>query len=80
MIAKYTGEHGNRVEIGHGRGYATAYNHMSRFATKMKVGDCVEAGTVIGFIGATGLIASPHLHFEVNRHGVWFDPELFLPK
>jgi len=66
MTAKYRGELGNHVEVGHGQGYATVHNHMSRFAAILKEGDCIEAGTVIGFASMTGLIASPHLHFGVT--------------
>ena len=77
--ATWAGEFGNRIDIDHGSGYATSYSHMSRFARPLKPGDCVEAGTIVGHIGATGLIATPHLHFEITRHGVWLDPQLFLP-
>lgn len=77
--ARRAGEFGNRVDIDHGGGYATSYSHMSRFAGPLEPGDCVEAGTVIGFVGATGLIATPHLHFEITRHGVWLDPQTFIP-
>jgi murein DD-endopeptidase MepM/ murein hydrolase activator NlpD len=76
--AKRHGEYGNHVEIDHGSGYASAYSHMSGYAVNLKEGDCVEAGTVIGFVGNTGLSTSSHLHFEITRHGVWLDPELFL--
>lgn len=77
--AKWAGEFGNRIDIYHGSGYATSYSHLVRFAAPLKPGDCIEAGTVIGFIGVTGLIATPHLHFETTHHGVWLDPQLFLP-
>lgn len=79
-VAKWMGEHGNRIEIHHGQGISTTYSHMSRFAAGIENGRCVEAGEVVGNVGATGLIASPHLHFEVLRDRVFFDPELYLPK
>ena len=76
--AAWAGEFGNRVNVGQGARSATGYSHMPLMAPGLRAGDCAEAGSVIGLIGATGLIASPHLHFEVRRHGVWHDPERFL--
>ncbi len=79
-LAAFSGEYGNRIEIDHGGGYATTYSHLSRFADGIGVDGCIDAGATIGFVGTTGLVAGPQLHFEVTRHGVWLDPELFLPK
>ena len=80
ISAAYKGEFGNRVEIDHGNGYATSYSHLARFAPSVKRGDCVAAGTVIGQVGATGLVAGPHLHFEVSRDGEPIDPVPLLQK
>lgn len=77
-MAKYAGEYGNRIEIDHGGGFSTSYSHLSRFASELTRGSCVDVSSVIGFIGNTGLSATPHLHFEATRHGAWLDPELFL--
>ncbi|NCP19500.1 MAG: peptidoglycan DD-metalloendopeptidase family protein [Erythrobacter sp.] len=70
------GGYGNIVEISHGRGLLTRYAHMSRF--EAKVGDRVEAGTVIGAIGSTGRSTGPHLHFEVRVNGTAVNPRTFL--
>lgn len=54
---------GNATMIDHGWGVYSAYLHQSEF--KVKVGDKVEAGQVIGLVGGTGRAGGPHLHFEV---------------
>jgi murein DD-endopeptidase MepM/ murein hydrolase activator NlpD len=61
--------YGNFVEIQHHSGYSTAYAHLSRFGRGVKVGQKVEQGDVIGYVGATGWATGPHLHYEfrVNR-------------
>ena len=59
-----SGGAGNLVMLRHEGGIDTAYMHLSRFAN-IKVGDKVEAKTVIGYVGTTGLSTGPHLHYEV---------------
>ncbi len=54
---------GNATMIDHGWGVYSAYLHQSEF--KVKVGDTVNAGQVIGLVGGTGRVAGPHLHFEI---------------
>ena len=66
--------YGNVIRIDHGGGRATAYAHMSRFEPTMKKGLAVHAGDVIGYIGTTGLLPGPHLHFELYQDGVPIDP------
>ncbi len=70
------GGYGNVVEISHGQGLLTRYAHMSRF--EARVGQRVEAGTVIGAIGSTGRSTGPHLHFEVRVNGTAVNPRTFL--
>ncbi len=67
---------GNSVIIDHGQGIYTGYYHMSKF--KVKKGDMVERGEVIGLAGATGRVTGPHLHFAVHVGGVGVDPMQFL--
>jgi murein DD-endopeptidase MepM/ murein hydrolase activator NlpD len=52
-----------------GSGTYFFYAHLSDFAPGLSVGDRVEAGEIIGFLGETGLTAGPHLHFEVHPEG-----------
>lgn len=61
--------YGNFVEIQHHSGYSTAYAHLSRFANGVRVGQKIQQGDVIGYVGATGWATGPHLHYEfrVNR-------------
>jgi murein DD-endopeptidase MepM/ murein hydrolase activator NlpD len=59
------GSFGNYIRLRHANGYDTAYAHMSRFAAGMKPGASVRQGQVIGYVGATGRVTGPHLHYEV---------------
>lgn len=68
--------YGNVVEVAHGNGLMTRYAHMSRFVARL--GQPVEAGTVIGAIGNTGRSTGPHLHFEVRINGRAVNPRPFL--
>ena len=65
--------YGNVVILDHGRGHTTLYAHMSRFG-KVKKGQAVAQGTVIGYVGSTGLATGPHLHYEFRVNGVHRNP------
>lgn len=66
---KYNGHH---VFIQHGNGIETKYIHFSKRAVKK--GQRVKQGQVIGYVGATGLAAGPHLHYEFLLNGVHRNP------
>ena len=52
-----------------GSGTSYFYAHLSAFAPDLEVGSTVKAGQIIGFVGATGNAAGPHLHFEIHPNG-----------
>jgi murein DD-endopeptidase MepM/ murein hydrolase activator NlpD len=73
------GGYGNAVILNHGGGRTTLYGHMSRFAG-IHVGQRVAQGTVIGYVGSTGLATGPHLHYEFRVNGVHVNPlKMTLP-
>ncbi len=64
--------YGNNVILQHQYGYLTRYAHMTKM--KVKVGQKVKQGDVIGLLGATGLVTGPHLHYEVHLGPEVLDP------
>jgi murein DD-endopeptidase MepM/ murein hydrolase activator NlpD len=68
--------YGNYVEINHGYSYETLYGHMVR--VKVRVGQIVKRGEVIGWVGSTGKSTGPHLHYEVHKNGRPIDPIYFF--
>lgn len=72
--------YGNFVIIQHNGSISTAYGHMSKFGLE-KVGQRVSQGSVIGYVGMTGLATGPHLHYEFRVNNVQRDPQkVTLPK
>ncbi len=65
---------GNKVEITHPGNIQSIYCHLSRFATGLHVGLHVEQRQLIAYVGATGRVTGPHLHFGIRRAGVIIDP------
>jgi murein DD-endopeptidase MepM/ murein hydrolase activator NlpD len=74
-VAAWCGGYGNMVEIEHGHGITTVYGHLSRFAHGMRAGEHVAQGTVIAYVGMTGLATGPHLHYEYRVNGVFKNPQ-----
>lgn len=68
---------GNAVFIDHGQGLISMMCHMSRI--RVEEGDEVDAGTIVGEVGATGRVTGPHLHWSVILNGNAVDPLLLLP-
>ena len=71
-----SGAYGNYVIIDHGNGYTTLYAHMSSNAVSS--GSYVNAGDVIGYLGATGNATGTHCHFEVRINGSTTDPAQYF--
>jgi hypothetical protein len=63
---------GNRVEIDHGNGLITTYNHLEAIA--VRAGDSIQVGQVIARVGTTGWSTGCHLHFETILHGRHTNP------
>ncbi len=73
---KYNGHH---VFIQHGEKYVTKYLHFTK--RKVKYGQTVKQGQIIGTVGSTGLASGPHLHYEFLVDGVHRNPRTVkLPK
>jgi len=68
--------YGNHVVINHGYGYETLYGHMVR--VKVRNGQRVKRGEVIGWVGSTGKSTGPHCHYEVHVNGREVDPVYFF--
>ncbi|MDA3793340.1 MAG: M23 family metallopeptidase [Elusimicrobia bacterium] len=68
--------HGKTVIINHGGGIMTLYIHLD--SVKVKKGDKVSEGNIIGYIGDTGVAVGPHLHWGVYLHGTPVNPEDWL--
>lgn len=80
-FAGWRGGYGNVVDIRHSGNYLSRYAHFSRFAGKLRRGQGVDAGDVIGYVGQTGHATGPHLHFEFLRGGTKVNfLDLRLPK
>ncbi len=72
------GGYGKVVKIKHKGGYVSLYAHQSRI--RVKKGQRVEKGQVIGYVGSTGRSTGPHLHFGLYRNGRAINPMKVLKK
>jgi murein DD-endopeptidase MepM/ murein hydrolase activator NlpD len=79
-IIRYAGPYagyGNLVTIEHSTGSTSLYGHLSEI--RVKLGQTVKAGQVIGRVGSTGHSTGPHLHFEWRIDGTPVDPLKIFP-
>jgi len=67
--------YGNVVVIDHGAGVFTSYNHLDGIA--VTAGQSITIGDLVGFMGETGFVSGPHLHWEAIIGGVRTDPLLW---
>lgn len=70
--ASYTRGNGNYVKIRHNNTYSTQYLHMKR--RKVRVGQYVKQGDVIGWVGMTGNTSGPHVCYRFWKNGRQVDP------
>ncbi len=68
------GGYGKTIVLRHGGRYTTLYAHLDRFARKLKPGQTVRQGQIIGYVGSTGLATGPHLHYEFRVNGAHRNP------
>lgn len=73
QVVGWQGGYGRAVILDHGRGYTTLYGHMSRFGN-IRQGQRIPQGTIIGYVGSTGMSTGPHLHYEFRINGVHRNP------
>ena len=76
LSAARNGAYGKLVEIDHGFGLVTRYGHLSEFA--ISIGDTVERGGIIGYVGATGRATGHHVHYEIWSNGKTVNPMQLL--
>ncbi len=72
VTVTYDRSYGNCVIVKHKHGIYTRYAHLNSF--RVKKGDYVEQGQVIGTVGNTGISTGPHLHYEVHIGSDVVDP------
>ncbi len=71
-----TRSYGNKIVIRHGSEYTTVYAHLSRI--RVREGERVSRGDVIGTAGDSGAATGVHLHFEIRRNGEPVDPQRYI--
>ncbi len=76
ISAGRNGGYGKEVKIKHPGGMITQYAHLHRI--RVKRGQRVSRGRVIGTVGSTGYSTGPHLHFGVQKNGRWVNPRTSL--
>jgi len=74
--AEFKEGYGNLVKLKHNEEYATLYTQLESY--KVKTGQKVKKGKVIGFLGQSGNSTGPHLHYEVHKNGERVDPGNYI--
>lgn len=72
QITKSEKGKGNFVRIDHENGYVTTYSHLADI--RLRKGQKVKQGALVGRVGTSGTTFAPHLHYEVLLHGEYQDP------
>ncbi len=71
------GEYGNVVIVKHSGRYSTVYAHNDRL--RVRKGQFIEKGDILGEVGTSGNASGPHIHFEVRHDRKPLDPLMYLP-
>lgn len=75
-FAKKNGGYGNEVVVDHGFGYTSTYAHLDEI--KVKKGQKLKRGEVVGTLGSTGRSTGPHLHYEIRKDRKPVNPTYFF--
>ena len=65
---------GKTIRVRHGSRYLTVYGHLDGYARGLRKGIRVTQNQLIGYVGTTGNVTGPHLHYEFHDHGRVVDP------
>ena len=76
VFAGYHGSFGKVIRIKHNYGIITTYGHLAKI--KVKKGDIVNEGKVIGKMGRTGRVNGAHLHYEISVNGKSQNPNTYI--
>ncbi len=76
IFAGWDGLFGKLVKLDHQNGYVTYYAHNSSLA--VSVGETVQKGEIIAYMGSTGNSSGPHCHFEIYKNGVLKNPDNYI--
>lgn len=74
IFAAAKSDYGNTIMIQHNSQYQTLYAHLDHFAKGIHKGMYVKEGQLIGYVGATGRVTGPHLHYELLIDGTQHNP------
>lgn len=72
VVSSWERYYGNMIKVQHAGGFISIYAH--NLENLVDVGDEVEAGTVIATVGRSGHASACHLHFEIRRDGLAYNP------
>jgi len=73
-FAGVQGGYGKLLVVKHQGSFSTAYGHLSGFAPAIKKGARVSQGETIAYVGQTGLVSGPHLHYEFRVNSRQVNP------
>lgn len=67
---------GYRVVVNHGNNITTSYSHLK--GLNVSTNKKVYKGDIIGYIGKSGWVAQPSLHYEITKNGKYIDPQILI--
>lgn len=76
-FAGWKSGYGRFIQVKHNGTTSTAYAHASKFAKNLKKGTRVNQGEIIAYVGDSGRVTGPHLHYEVKINGHHVNPAKF---